>query len=537
MADMIRLRDYQREALDAVTAAHAGGMRRPAVVLSTGSGKTVVFAHMAAEHLDRERSRVLVLAHRDELVDQAIDKIRSTAPHLRVGKVKASDDEVTADVVVASVQTVSRSGRLDRLTGSQAAFRGFGLIVTDECHHAAAASYRRVYDAFPDARHAGFTATLARGDGVGLGSVWDEVVYSRPLLRMIAEGYLTDVRGITLDLGDLDLGAVKRSGQDFAVGSLGQALETANGPELIAAAVATHARDRHCVVFTPTVSVARAVVDRLSARGLPAAVVSADTPRDERASVYHRSRTGELHSIVNCQVLTEGFDAPWVDCVVVARPTRSAPLFVQMVGRGLRPFPGKDDCLVIDVAGTGGRLATLIDLAPGEVPGIREGETLAEAAVREEERRETRVRAGSLAFSLKHRDLDLFTATSQHWLRTGAGVLFIPAAKGFVFLWPGADSTWDVGAAPASGKWRRLKTGLPLGTAQAWAETFAEERVPVNTASGARWRKEQAPSWQVANARGMRLPVADGMTRGEVSDMIAVYTASKKFDDRVKETA
>jgi hypothetical protein len=424
------------------------------------------------------------------------------------------------------------------VAAKQPQFGSFGLIVTDECHHAAAPSYRTVYDAFPDAVHAGFTATLARGDGVGLGSVWQEVAYTRPLLRMIADGYLTDVRGLTLDLDGLDLKAVRQSGGDYALGSLGDALESANGPELIAAAVDKHARDRRCAVFTPTVAVAHSVADRMTRRGMPAAVVSAATPRDERAEVYRRSRTGELHSIVNCQVLTEGFDAPWIDCVVVARPTRSAPLFVQMVGRGLRPFPGKADCLVLDVAGTGGKLAALVDLAPGDVPDILPGETLAEAAIREEERKESRVRAGSLAFSLKHRDMDLFTAASQNWLRTPAGVLFIPIARSFLFLWPRPDGLWDVGGAPAAGAWQRLKTGLPLGTAQAWAETFADERAPVNTSVDAGWRKGKPSRQMSAAARSMRLSVTDDMDQGEISDMIAVYHASRKFDDHVRsETA
>jgi superfamily II DNA or RNA helicase len=519
-------------------------MRRPAVVLSTGAGKTVVFAHLAAEHLEKRGTRVLVLAHRDELVDQAISKIRQTAPHLHVGKVKAADNEVSADVVVASVQTVSRSSRLQQLMLSEIDYQvpPFGLIIHDECHHSLAASWRKVSDAFPDAVHAGFTATLARGDGYGLGSVWDDVVYSRPLLRMISDGYLTDVRGITLDLDGLNLRAVRQSGGDYSVGSLGEALETANGPELIAAAVDKHARDRRCVVFTPTVSVAHAVADRLSERGLPAAVVSAATPREERTDVYRRSRTGELHSIVNCQVLVEGFDAPWIDCVVVARPTRSAPLFIQMAGRGLRPFPGKTDCLLLDVAGTGGKLATLIDLAPEDVRQVQEGETLAEAAEREERRANELVPAASRRFSLRHRDMDLFAAASQNWLRTPGGVLFLAIGRSFVFLWARQDGTWDVGGAPPAGAWKRLKTGLPLGTAQAWAETFADERSsgglfgPASTASDASWRRG-APSPQLlAAARSMGLPAQPGMTRGEVSDMVSVHNASRKFDTHLRST-
>lgn len=535
MAETTRLslRDYQAEAIEAVEQAWSRGMRRPGVVLPCGAGKTVIFARIASDFIAaRPRERVLVIVHRDELAGQTLEKLRSTDPDLRVGKVKAGDNEVGASVVVASVQTASRPNRLAQLVASQQRYGPFRRIITDEVHLAAVPSYWRIYDAFPEALHLGVTATLARGDGRGLGREVDEVVYTRSVLWMISRGYLCDVRGADVTADGLDLDAVKRSGRDYRAGDLGAAMIESGANKVMAHAYRQHAADRPGIAFTPDVASAYDAAKELENRGVTSAVVTGETPLDERARIYTASRTGAVQVICNCAVLTTGTDFPWISCIV-PRATKSETLWIQMAGRGLRTWPGKRDALILSVAGATGKIRTLVDLAPGQVPDVRPGETLAEAAVREEERRESRVRAGSLAFSLKHRDMDLFAAASQNWLTTDAGVLFIPVARSFLFLWPREDGTWDVGGAPPAGPWQRLRTGLPLGTAQAWAETFADERSPVRSDTSASWRRK-APSPGVrAAARSMGIDVPDSWRAGDVSDAIAVRAASRKFDDRM----
>lgn len=538
-ADLLSLRPYQREAVDAVHTAHKEGIRRPAVVLPTGSGKTVMFSHLASEYLRDRGRRVVVLVHRDELADQAIAKLRAVAPHLEVGKVKAESDEIYADVMVCSVQTLSRGKRLFRLVEAASPEGcGIGLVITDECHHGAAKSYQTVYDAFPDADHVGFTATLARGDGVGLGSTWTDVVYTRSVLRMVADGYLVDVRGRSVAVDGLDLSAVKRTGGDFNAASLGKAMEDARAPDVIAAAVARHAADRRgIIVFTPTVALARAVVGSLASHGIPGAVVSGETPREERLEVYDRFRTGSVRALVNCMVLTEGFDAPWADCAVIARPTRSQPLFVQMVGRVLRTWPGKRDALVLNLADSGGKLSTLIDLEPGSVEEVREGESLGEAVVREDEESQRKAKRGSLAFQLAHRDMDLFAASSNNWVRTPKGVLAIPCAeRQWVFLWPcRSDRTlWDVCVAGDGPKWKRLRECLPIGTAQAWAETEAEDRAGYGTHRGASWMRKPASDAQLDRLRRGGVLVNPAMKAGEASALLDQAFATRLFDRYVK---
>lgn len=539
-AELLKLRGYQREAIDAVWEAHAAGMKRPAIVLATGSGKTVIMSHAIREYRSRTARRAMVLVHREELADQTIAKLRAVAPHLKTGKVKAGDDDIHADVVVASVQTVSRERRLARLVAGQERAGAIGFVLTDECHHSAAASYGTVYEAFPDAVHLGVTATMARGDGVGLGRQWDDVVYQRSVLRMIADGYLTDVRGIAVAT-DLDLSTVKRSGGDYSAGSLGAAMMEVDAQKVVAKAMLQHARDRHSIVFTPTVAVAEETARELCEVGIPAAVVSGSTPTDERRRAYAAFEAGRLRALVNCAVLTEGFDSPRTDCCVIARPTRSAGLYQQMVGRALRLYPGKTDALVLDISGTGGNLATLVDLSTDSdnpVRSIKDGETLTEAAVREEAEANTPVKAGSIAFALKHKELDLFAASTTAWLRTPAGVMFIAARAGEVFLWPSKTEpgAWSIGFAPPQNRpWRMLRDGLPLGTAMAWAETEAEDLSDFSLERKASWRKKPADDRARSFYRsryGGSLPAA--LTAGDLSDRIAVAEASRKFDQKMR---
>jgi superfamily II DNA or RNA helicase len=564
MSTELHPRPYQTECLSAVWGAWDRGVQRPAVVLPTGSGKTIVFAHLARQFIELARMsgtphRVVVLVHRDELADQAIDKIESIAPDLHVGKVKAADDEVYADVMVCSVQTLARSARLERLT--EAAQRmeaatgkpgGIGLVIVDEAHHAAASSYQKIMQALgcfsglelsikhlpgygadrslTGTRTLGVTATMARGDGVGLGDTWQEIVFSRSVLWMISRGFLTDVRGKAVDLDDLHLGDVKKSGGDYQAKDLGRAIIAARGPEIVARALLTYAADRRPIVFLPDVASAHATTLALTGAGIPAATVDGETPRADRLEIYRRYRTGELRAIVNCMVLTEGADFPWADCVVNARPTTNPVLYVQMIGRGLRPWPGKTDCLVLDVTGAGGRLSTLIDLAPGEVASFRDGESLADAAVREAAEGDVTVEAENLAFNLKHRELDLFSSSGHAWLRTPAGVMFIPVANEEIFLWAN-DGHWDVCHAPQRGKWTRLHREMPLGTAMAWAETEAEDRMPFNGTKSADWRKRRAEPRQIVVARSYRVDVGDDPRKGELSDAISIAKATEKFDE------
>jgi superfamily II DNA or RNA helicase len=525
-----------------------------------------MFAHLIKDRLawedNRQQGRALVLVHRDELADQAMDKISQVAPSLRVGKVKAGDNEVNADVVVASVQTLAVPARLDGLLHSADRNGPFTLVVVDECHHAVAPTWRKVMEALgcfskgeritgpthcllPDV--VGFSATLARGDQVGLGSVWQEVAYAISLTRLIRRGHLADVRGVQVTVADLDLAGVRRSGGDYQTGDLGRAIEESDATHAIAAAYQEYAADRPGVVFAPTVDSARNIAVDLDMAGFPSAVVTGETSREERQLIYKRYREGDLQILVNCMVLTEGFDAPWASCAVIARPTQSAPLYTQMVGRVLRPWPGKADALVLDVVGVSGhhKLATLIDLAPGSLATIRPDQTLTEAVEEEElasladeEQRAEYARQSRLTA----KDVDLFAQSRSVWLRSRAGVWFIPTREGEFFLWPSTEpGLWDVCQAPMDGyrplPWERLHAGLGLDLAMSWAQTEAEEADHSIASRTSSWRKKGGKASDPQKAMLQRYKEFvpsdvdwNQLSKVDASDYISIGKASRKFD-------
>lgn len=548
---MFHLRDYQHDAIRAVFTAWSEGTRRPAIVLPTGAGKTVVFAHLIRQFRERRSgadlqrtgtngNRVIVLVHRDELADQAMSKIRSIAPDLSVGKVKAADNEITADVMVCSVQTLASRSRRGRLQAAQHSAGRVGLVITDECHHAVARTYQDVYAAFPDALQLGVTATLARGDEIGLGSQWERVVYSRSILWMISKGFLTDVSARRVETS-MDLSHVKTNRGDLAAGDLAREMAAEHVDAAIARAYREHAADRQGIVFAPTVASALDIQKAMTGAGIPARTVTGDTPRDERLGTYEAFRTGSTQVLVNAMVLTEGFDAPWASCAVIARPTQSQPLYVQMVGRVLRPWPGKKDALVLDVVGAtaSNKLRTLVDLQPGAVAEIGE-ETLAEAAVREAEEGNQVVPRGSVAFSLKYREVSLFGSSQTAWLTTRAGVMFIACGAAYVFLWPSTEGAglWDVRvAAGRARKWPAEKSGLDLASAMAWGESVAEDHGLFSVKKDASWRgqKPRVPQIQKAVSDGVSLTDASRMTRGELADAVEMIHASRKFDGFAKQ--
>lgn len=569
-AHQLPLREYQRAALDAVYDAWSVDVQRPAVVAPTGAGKTVMFAHLIKEHMASVlgKERAVVLVHRDELADQAMAKIRQVAPDLTVGKVKAGDNDVAADVVVCSVPTLAREHRMDQLLDSS--LPPVGLVIVDECHHAVAPSWLRVMEdlgAFfgdevrrdPDGEEVdwtvnfvGFTATLARGDGIGLGRVWQKVAYAISLTRLIRRGHLADVRGLRVGMEDLDLDSVKTSGGDYQSGALGDALLDAGVGPAVAQAYREHAADRQGVVFTPTVETAWDVSEALNDAGIPAAVVTGTTPRELRQGVYRDYQDGKTRVLVNCMVLTEGFDAPWASCAVIARPTRSAPLYTQMVGRVLRPWPGKQDALVLDVVGASedNKLATLIDLARGKIRQLADGESLAEAVEaaelaeletereREEYARQSRMTA---------RHVDLFEQSTSAWLRTPAGVWFVPTRSGEFFLWPSSEpGLWDACVAPVVEykrlPWERLHTGLPLELAMSWAQTEAEEADPSVASRTASWRTKGGKASEGQQKMLARFPhLLDGrdpasLRKGEASDVISIGMFAKVADRHYQRT-
>lgn len=529
----LTLREYQTEALAALDKGWSKGLVRQAVILPTGSGKTVIFSELS-KRAHAKRMRPLILVHRDELVKQAAEKIHNAMPNASVGRVKAEHNGVDCDVIVASVQTLARERRREQLTN-------IGMVVVDEAHHALAPTYRRImehYGSFSeDGRGtptSGWTATLARGDGNGLGDVWEDVAYEKDILWMIQHGYLVDVRGKAVTVDGLDLGTVARSRGDYQDGDLGDALLSVGAGEVIAKAYHEHAEGRQGVLFAPTVASAYAFADDLNAAGIKTETIIGMTDLEERADIYDRFRNGDTQVLANCMVLTEGWDMPQTSCAIVARPTSSASLYIQMVGRVLRPWPGKQDALVLDVVGVAGkhRLATLKDLNKSKAEP-KEGETLLEAS---ERRLKEQGQRGEVGGVIHAADIDLFGRSHSAWLQTRAGVWFIPTREKLFFLWPRRDGKFDIGRCSnrttADGEW--LARDLDLGYAMSWAESAAREIDPSVSSRDASWRKRWAAPTepQLRIARQCRIIIGSTDSKSDVSDKLSIHFASRLLDPK-----
>lgn len=332
------LRPYQQQARERIHAEWENGHARTLLVLPTGTGKTIVFASVAADQV-RAGDRVLILAHRGELLEQAADKLqRSTGLVSAVEKAESTCLNSWFRVVVGSVQTLQRTARLERFPQDY-----FGTIIIDEAHHAITDGYRRILDYFSGAKVLGVTATPDRGDMRNLGEVFDSLAFEYKLTDAIKEGYLCKIMAQTIPL-QLDITSVTMSGGDYAVGDLGTALDPYL--EQIAAEMARRCKSRKTVVFLPLIKTSQKFRDLLNTYGFRAAEVNGQS--DDRRQVLADFDAGKYNVLCNSMLLTEGWDCPSVDCVVVLRPTKVRSLYSQMVGRGTRLSPGKTDLLLLD---------------------------------------------------------------------------------------------------------------------------------------------------------------------------------------------
>ena len=338
MANIQTLRPYQQQARDRIHAEWENGHTRTLLVLPTGTGKTIVFASVAVDQV-RAGDRVFILAHRGELLEQAADKLqRSTGLVSAVEKADATCLNTWFRVVVGSVQTLQRTARLERFPHDY-----FGTIIIDEAHHAITDGYRRILDYFNKAKVLGVTATPDRGDMRNLGEVFDSLAFEYKLTDAIKEGYLCRIMAQTIPL-KLDITDVGFTSGDYSLGQLGTALDPYL--EQIAAEMAQRCKDRKTVVFLPLIKTSQKFRDLLNSHGFRAAEVNGQST--DRKEVLADFDAGKYNVLCNSMLLTEGWDCPSVDCVVVLRPTKVRSLYSQMVGRGTRLSPGKTDLLLLD---------------------------------------------------------------------------------------------------------------------------------------------------------------------------------------------
>ena len=345
---MLTLRPYQSLA---ITASNESKWQRQLIVLSTGMGKTITGLALAKDM----GGRCLWLAHREELISQPAKALEMIWPEATSGIVKAELNQYMRQVVFASIQSAQQDRRITQLVA-----QNFGLVVVDEAHHALSPGYRSLLDSLGcfragGPRLVGLTATPERSDQGALDEVFEGIVFQVGLTTAIAGGYLVAPQVVERSI-KIDLDAITVSRGDYSQRVLDVELLKAGIVEEIVSTYEEHcAAKRKSLIFVISVAQAEAVAEALQQRDHRVAAVSGETPAEERRKILRDLKSGALDCVVNCMVLTEGFDEPSVDCIILARPTQSKPLMIQMVGRGLRLFPGKTDCLVVDMVGASKR--------------------------------------------------------------------------------------------------------------------------------------------------------------------------------------
>lgn len=511
----------------ACDASLASPWQRQLIVFSTGMGKTITGIALGK----KRGGKMLWLAHREELITQPAQALKVVWPEARCGVVKAELNQYMREVVFASVQSAQQPKRLEQL-----AQQGFKTVVVDEAHHAMSPGYQDIFKAlgcFKDGGPTlvGLTATPERSDNAALSDVFQGIVFQVGITTAIAGGYLIAPTVIERPI-NVDLDAVSVTRGDFGIKQLDVALMQAGIVSEISAAYEEHCSGgrRKSIIFVVSVAQAEAVASSLQSRGHRVVALSGETDKETRKSILKKLHTGEVEAIVNCMVLTEGFDEPSVDCVILGRPTHSKSLMIQKVGRGLRLYPGKKDCLVIDMVGASKR------------------NTLVQAAVLFGIRPDPAEKRGGGTF-------DPITDPEEYWRQRllsqiqGVGgaprskLRWVPAGDGGGWLLPAGefgtvrviaadgDDSWTIDAVGVQGdgpsKQSLYDGPVSMDIAQAIAEDYVRRAKAVTLASkDGKWQGGPATEKQVAFLKRAGVK-ADGISAGTARDLITQIMAKK----------
>ena len=542
---MIELRPYQHECLEAIEQFEKDGILRQLVALPTGTGKTILFSTAAK----RRNGRTLILAHRDELIQQAVEKLEMVWDNVNVGVVKAERNENDKQVVVGSVQTVSRENRLEQLP------QDFDFIITDEAHHAAAATYRRIYeylgimpndegDIRSDTIHLGVTATPERTDNIGLDDIFEEIVFHRNIQDFIPD-YLCDLRCVQV-MTHINVDGVETWAGDLRTEQLSALLNTVNCNELIVEAWKEHALGRLTLCFTTDVAHAIDLCNTFRAHNIKADWVSGETPLDERRDILARFMKGEIEVLTNCAVLTEGYDNPALDCIIIARPTKSKLLYTQMVGRGIRTYPQKDDCLILDIAciSTEHNLVSFPSLFGLSLKEQNGEQTLTEQL----EEKESKLLDILKGRGVKGEEVDLFgkkkvihdayAMSNLAWTQLNNGFRLYLGKDGIINIYSAFEmpTHYHVFYQSKGSKSKMKKRPITKHPVElSWAFGIAESgarRVTKGNLTlvdkNAQWRQDLATDKQIARLAEFGVYGTD-LTKGEASDLLGKLFAEQRY--------
>jgi len=537
----VKLRPYQQEALDSMLQAESNGISKQLVVLPTGAGKTVLFAQLPI--MRKKSLPMLVLAHRSELLIQAKDKIETINKDLSVGIEQAENKAGYSDVVVASVPTLGResSSRIEQYPKDY-----FKTIVVDEAHHAAAPSYRRILDYFKPDLLLGVTATPQRSDSVRLIDVFQEIVYYKSIQDLIKEGWLSPLVGYRVKTST-DISDVEIQNGEYKQDQLIEAIDNPSRNNSIVTAYNDLASTKKTVVFAAGVDHARNLEEAFRKNGSSVRVIIGTTPDEERSQILSDFKSGAVTVLVNVGVLTEGFDEPSIEAIILAKPTRSSLLYTQIVGRGTRLFEGKEHCMIIDIADTtkGKKPIGLPTLLGMPADFDLQGQSLTDIADEFEKLKETAPGEASSVLNMEditnaYKRIDLFMPPPPNpavleystfiWSEVGEDEFYLNT-NSFESLHIYCDTL---------GRWTaesRLRSGNNIhvhviGRGQTIRSVFAgadkwimENRsvsLPLIDASAV-WRSDSPTDKQMKLLKRIGVPITSTMTKGMASQIISKW--------------
>ena len=522
----IVLRDYQEECVKRILDAYERDNHgTELIVLPTGGGKTIVFCAVIDALNKQYGLNTLLIAHRDELLDQGADKYRLIKPHAVIGKVGSGIHNYGGEVTVASIATISRPEHIKRLKQI-----GFGLIIVDEAHHVAAAGYQKVLEALPDAFKLFVTATPDRLDGKPI-LAGKAPIYSANIIEMIQQGYLCNVRSIATKT-DVNLDELHTSMGDFQTDELEKAVDIPARNRLIVAKYQEFTPGKRAVAFCVTVHHAQNLARAFNEAGIKAATISGDTPLDERKRIYKAFRAGDILVMTNVMVLSEGWDEPLCEVGIGARPTQSRALFVQQLGRILRLAPGKSIATWLDLTDNclKHRLEPQSLRKVLNIKTMQDDETLIEAVEREQEEKKSGKAVLRKLKENRSKDMQIDLMQKLEWLphKNGMFVLTVGAEQHRIALVPSQeDGYYSV--------WARLFPGYeaqmwladsPLDWAQQVAEKEARKLLADPNARAlvdrnAPWRNYSPTPGQLGYLRRFRIRYdEETLTRGQASELI-----------------
>lgn len=561
----MQLRPYQINALEAVQGKLWAGVNRQLVKWPTGTGKTVLFANLPS--FLKLQNRMLVLVHREELAQQAADKLRKWNPSLSVGIEMADSRCSTNDqLVVGSVQTLGKESnpRLAQLKPEE-----FGAIVVDECHHSTGSTYKNIlnhFNVYEDTHRLclGLTATPNRADGKGLGDIYQEIVYDMSLLDGIKQGWLADLRGIRVTTNN-SLDNVGTLGGDLNLGQLTNAINTEARNDLIVRAWLEYGMDRQTVAFTTDIQHTQDLAMAFKRYGVVAEGVWGTDPA--RSDKLQGHRDGRIRVLTNCQILTEGYDDWRIGCIVLARPTKSETLYTQIVGRGTRIPDGisnlgwarennvpiaKEDCILLDVVDMTSRhsLVSLPSLFGANKDLDMKGKKI--TYVMQEIEDVAKARPGVDTSNVKDIDklrsfaeqVDLFRIqfspeivqySEFQWFKTGVNQYILNlGGNDIVRITQDLLDNWKVWGQAFSQQINEVTKTFPdaIRVADSLVRSWAPRSFLTIIKRDAKWHKDPPTPAQIAVLKRFKVNIPAGISKGDAQKRIAQLLAARK-DERL----